>query len=93
MAGRNLLAWNLRRIRVQQNLSQEQLATDAGIDRTYVSRLERAVENPTLAILDRLSAALSVPVSDFLLEPRPRERAPQPLRSGRRKKTVVGGKR
>jgi transcriptional regulator with XRE-family HTH domain len=34
---------NLRRIRRDRGLSQEGLANDAGVDRAYVSRLERAV--------------------------------------------------
>jgi transcriptional regulator with XRE-family HTH domain len=38
-------------------LSQENLAVDAGVDRTYVSRLERGLENPTVGILDQLADA------------------------------------
>jgi ribosome-binding protein aMBF1 (putative translation factor) len=38
---RQLFATNLRRIRHQRKLSPEQLAHDAGMDRVYVSRVER----------------------------------------------------
>src|SRR6516225_10014611 len=65
MKGRALVAWNLRRIRVARGLSQERLAYDAGVDRSYVGGLERRVENPTVDVLDRLAATLSVPIAEF----------------------------
>jgi len=83
MNGRKL-AWNLRRLRVLRDLSQETLAVDAEVDRTYVSRLERGQENPTIGILDRLAAALDTHISEFFIEPRPGEVRPKPLRGGRR---------
>jgi transcriptional regulator with XRE-family HTH domain len=48
-------------------LSQEALAVDAGIDRTYVSRLERNLENPTVAVLERLANALHCGIGEFFL--------------------------
>jgi transcriptional regulator with XRE-family HTH domain len=84
MDGRGLVAWNLRKLRVRSGLSQEKLAVDAGLDRTYVGGLERGNENPTVAVLDRLAAALSVHVSAFFKEPRPGTPMPKPLRGGRR---------
>jgi transcriptional regulator with XRE-family HTH domain len=63
------MAWNLRRIRVRRGLSQERLAFDAGVDRSYVGGLERQEENPTVDILDRLARTLSVPIADLLVEP------------------------
>jgi transcriptional regulator with XRE-family HTH domain len=80
------VARNLRRLRVERNLSQEALAADAGIDRTYVSRLERGLENPTIAILEQLSEALGAPIVEFLAVPAPGEPPPRPLRGGRRPK-------
>jgi transcriptional regulator with XRE-family HTH domain len=44
-----IVARNIRRLRLERGLTQEALAVDAGIDRTYVSRLERGLENPTVA--------------------------------------------
>ena len=55
MNGRGLVAWNLRRIRVKRGLSQERLAFDSGVDRSYVGGLERRTENPTVDVLDRLA--------------------------------------
>jgi transcriptional regulator with XRE-family HTH domain len=45
MNGRALVAWNLRRIRVKRGLSQERLAFDSSVDRSYVGGLERREEN------------------------------------------------
>jgi transcriptional regulator with XRE-family HTH domain len=65
MSARELVAINLRRIRVEKGISQEALAVDASIDRTYVSRLERASENPTVDVLERLADALDCKIPDF----------------------------
>lgn len=84
MNAQALVARNLRRLRVARGVSQENLAVDAGIDRTYVSRLERVLENPTVAVLERLAQALGVPISEFFVPPAPDEPPPQPLPGGRR---------
>jgi transcriptional regulator with XRE-family HTH domain len=82
-----LVARNIRRLRVAQGLSQEALAVDAEIDRTYVSRLERGLENPSVAVLERLSKALSANIEELFKVPRAGEAAPQPLKGGRRPKS------
>jgi transcriptional regulator with XRE-family HTH domain len=79
-----LVARNLRRLRVRRGLSQESLAVDAGVDRTYVSRLERGLENPTVALLDRLGSALNAQISEFFVVPTAGEPMPKPLPGGRR---------
>jgi DNA-binding XRE family transcriptional regulator len=84
MKGRALVAWNLRRIRVLRGLSQERLAFDAGVDRSYVGGLERREENPTVDLLDRLAKTLSVPLVELFLEPAKGSSAPKPLKRGRR---------
>jgi transcriptional regulator with XRE-family HTH domain len=84
MNGRALVAWNLRRIRVERGLSQERLAHEAEVDRSYVGGLERQEENPTVDVLDRLANMLEVPISDFFKVPRKGAVAPKPLKSGRR---------
>ena len=84
MDARSLVAWNLRRLRVAKGLPQEALAVDAGVDRTYVSRLERNLENPTVAVLERLAGALEMPITEFFAVPKPGTRPPQPLPKGRR---------
>jgi transcriptional regulator with XRE-family HTH domain len=84
MKGRALVAWNLRRIRVNRGLSQERLAFDASVDRSYVGGLERQEENPTVDVLDRLAATLEVSISDLFKQPRKGAAHPKPLRRGRR---------
>jgi transcriptional regulator with XRE-family HTH domain len=69
MKARTKLARNLRRIRVEQGTSQEQLAADARVDRAYVGGLERETENPTIDLLDRLAEALDVEIADLLVKP------------------------
>lgn len=86
MEGKALVAWNLRRYRVERGLSQEKLAVDAQIDRTYVSSLERGLENPTVSVLDKLAGALSISIADLLRTPSRGERPPKPLKGGRRAK-------
>lgn len=84
MDARSLVARNLRRLRVRKSVSQEALAVDAGVDRTYVSRLERGLENPTVALVERLALALDAEIVEFFAVPRPGEPPPEPLPGGRR---------
>jgi transcriptional regulator with XRE-family HTH domain len=86
MNARALVARNIRRLRVMRVVSQEALAVDAGIDRTYVSRLERGRENPTVAVLEQISRALRVEITDFFVVPKPSEKPTAPLPSGRKKR-------
>jgi transcriptional regulator with XRE-family HTH domain len=79
-----LVARNIRRLRVARELSQEVLAVDAGIDRTYVSRLERGLADPTVAVLEKLARALCSNIEEFFRAPRAGEAAPRPLKGGRR---------
>jgi len=82
---RVLIAGNLRRLRVAGGFSQERLALEAGVDRAYVSGLERARENPTVDVLDRLAAALDAPLAAFFAEPPAEAAQPAPsLRAGRK---------
>lgn len=81
-----LVARNIRRLRVARGLSQEVLAVDAEIDRTYVSRLERGLENPSVAVLERLAKALSANIEEFFRVPKAGEAVPRPLKGGRRPK-------
>ncbi|AZO33556.1 MAG: helix-turn-helix domain-containing protein [Mesorhizobium sp.] len=84
MKGRALLAWNLRRIRVDQGLSQDRLAADTQVDRAYLGGIERQTENPSLDLMDRLATVLGVSLAELLRQPAPDEEPPKPLRSGRR---------
>jgi transcriptional regulator with XRE-family HTH domain len=90
MKARKLVAWNLRRIRVARDLSQEALGADAGVDRAYVGRLERGLENPTIGLLERLARVMSVPMSELFIQPRAGESPPKPLKGGRRRRSSRG---
>ncbi len=59
-------ATSLRYFRMQGNLSQEQLAFKAGVDRTYVSGIERGRRNPTLGTIGRLISALEIDEITFV---------------------------
>jgi transcriptional regulator with XRE-family HTH domain len=55
------------------------LAVDAGIDRAYISRIERGLENPTVAVLEKLARALSSNIEELFRVPRAGEAA-RPLK-------------
>ncbi len=55
-----LLGANVRRHRQLKGMTQEQLALEAGMERSYVSDLERGTRNPTVRALGRLAKALGV---------------------------------
>lgn len=61
-----MFAQNLRAFRRARGLSQEELAHRAGIDRTYISALERNVYNPSIDVVDRLAEVLGVDVAELL---------------------------
>jgi transcriptional regulator with XRE-family HTH domain len=88
MNGRKRVAWNIRRLRVGRGLSQEALATDAEVDRSYMGRLERAEENPTVGILERIAKVLEADLLELFRPPRSGEPSPKPLRSGRKRSSV-----
>ena len=83
---RKIVGWNLRKLRVERDLSQERLALAAEIDRAYVGRIERGSENVTIATLGSLALVLGVPVSALFIEPPRGAKRPMPLRAGVRKK-------
>jgi transcriptional regulator with XRE-family HTH domain len=84
MDARARVAWNIRGLRVARGISQDAFAVDAGIDRTYVSRLERGMENPTVAVLEGIAAALGVEIEELFARPKPGEQAPVRLPAGRK---------
>jgi transcriptional regulator with XRE-family HTH domain len=72
---RQLFAANLRRIRHEQGLSQEDLAHRADVDRAHVSKVERGVTYVGLEIIGKFSKVLGVPPAAFL-QPMGRKRKP-----------------
>lgn len=51
---------NVRRLRIERGLTQEQLAFEAALDLTYVGGIERGKRNPSLLVLVRIAEALQV---------------------------------
>jgi transcriptional regulator with XRE-family HTH domain len=70
---RDAFARNLRKARHEKGLSQEALAYEAEIDRTYVSALERGVYSATIDMVDKLATVLNVEASTLLERP-PKQR-------------------
>jgi transcriptional regulator with XRE-family HTH domain len=85
MNARQLVAWNVRRLRVLRGISSETLAEEAGVDRSYVSRVERGIANPTIDVLERVAGRLGVEMAELFLIPAPDAEPPSALRGGRRK--------
>lgn len=56
----------LKELRLARGLNQEDLAAQAGVDRTYISQAERGVRNPTLGTMTKLAKALDVDVTELL---------------------------
>lgn len=57
----------LREIRVAHGISQEQLALESGMDRTYVSLIERGAQSPTIRSVVKLAGVLGVKPSAIVL--------------------------
>ena len=57
---------NLKRIRKERGWSQEELAFESGLHRTYISGIERGARNPTIVIMARLAETLRVPVDQLV---------------------------
>ena len=61
---RRLVGRNVRKIRLEQGMTQEQLAEKSGFDQRYISQLEGGRRNPTVVTLFEISQALnSTPVA------------------------------
>ncbi len=61
-----LLGVNVRHHRKLRGMSQERLALDAGMERSYVSDLERGMRNPSVRALGRLADALGIEAQELL---------------------------
>lgn len=60
------LSLNMKRLRQERGWSQEELADAAGLDRTYVSGIERLKRNPTIPVVDRIAKAFGCRLGDLL---------------------------
>lgn len=57
----------IRFLRKKLNLSQEELAFDAGLDRTYVGGIERGERNPSILNIEKIANILKVPIKDLFI--------------------------
>ena len=60
------MARNLRRLRAERGLTQEEVAQRAGLNRNYVGMIEREENAPTVDILERLAEVLQVDATALL---------------------------
>lgn len=67
---REVLAQNIRRIRLEQGISQEELAFRCELDRTYISAVERCIWNISLGNIEKIAMALKVEPWQLLLPPK-----------------------
>lgn len=63
---RALVGRNVRRIRLEKGLTQEQFADSSGFSQQYISGLERGQRNPTVVTLFELAQALGVSHMDLV---------------------------
>jgi transcriptional regulator with XRE-family HTH domain len=56
----------LRALRAERGISQEALALEAGIQRNYVSLIERGINQPTITIIFKLAAAMKMKPSQVI---------------------------
>jgi len=67
---RGTFATNLRRIRHAKGISQDALAYEAGMSRSYLSQLEKGAFYASLKIIGRLAYVLKVEPAEFLVRPK-----------------------
>lgn len=80
---REIFAANLRRLRHEKGLSQEALAYEAGVNRSYLSKLERGATYAGLEIIGKLAGVLGIEPAELLTLPgRTGKRPGQPKGSG-----------
>ncbi|RYY03763.1 MAG: XRE family transcriptional regulator [Gammaproteobacteria bacterium] len=60
------LATKIKEVRIANNLSQEQLALIANVDRSFISRLERGIANPSYLMLLQIANALKKSIKEIL---------------------------
>lgn len=65
-SAREIFALNVVRLRRERGLSQDALALEAGLHRTFVAHVERQMRNASLDSIEKLAKGLGVPVGDLL---------------------------
>ncbi|MDH2916067.1 MAG: helix-turn-helix transcriptional regulator [Gallionella sp.] len=64
-----LFASNMRRIRLEKNLTQELVAEAAGLHTNYISSVERGQRNISISNIERIACALGVTMPELLTAP------------------------
>lgn len=59
---------NVQRLRKAIGWSQEELAFECGLHRTYISGVERGIRNPTVTVLERIALSLQSEMSEFFID-------------------------
>lgn len=85
MTPRDLLAWNVKKLRVARGLSQERLALDAQLERVSISQVERKQVNLGIDSLGKIASVLNCQIAELFRVPLQGEKFPDNLRPGRRK--------
>ena len=67
---RGVLAYNIRLLRFENGISQEELAFRCELDRTYISAVERCVWNVALSNIEKIADALNVEPWKLLVPPK-----------------------
>lgn len=61
------LGMRIRYLRKKKGMSQEDLALDSGVNKNYLSDLERGMRNPTINVLERIALTLEVTLSELFM--------------------------
>ena len=69
---KDAMAINVRRIRHDKKMTQEELADQAGLSARYLGSIERAAVSASVTVLGRLAEALRVDASDLISVPKRR---------------------
>jgi transcriptional regulator with XRE-family HTH domain len=67
---RGTFAYNIRRLRFENGISQEELAFRCELDRTYISAVERCIWNVALSNIEKIAVALNVQPWQLLVPPK-----------------------
>ena len=87
---RKALGLRIKQLRAEYQLTQEELADRCGLFRTYMSRIESGLANPTLTVLHTLAKGLKIDIAALLVidakllsKPVSKVRAAKPISRGR----------
>lgn len=68
MGWEHVVGGNIRQLRLERGLSQEEVAHRVGIVTSYFGQIERGRRNPTIGVMGRIADALDVPLVRLLQE-------------------------